>query len=38
MSGSLHGFGGNYVVKKIPTPPDEGWGFSKPVGNGSESE
>jgi len=38
MSGSLHGFGGNYVVKKIPTPPDEGWGFSKPVDNGSESE
>jgi len=38
MSGSLHGFGGNYVVKKIPTPPDEGWGVSKPVDKGSESE
>jgi hypothetical protein len=38
MSGSLHGFGGNYVVKRIPTPPDEGWGVSKPVNKGSESE
>jgi glucan phosphoethanolaminetransferase (alkaline phosphatase superfamily) len=37
MSGSLHGFG-DYVVKMIPTPPDEGWGVSRPVGNGSESE
>jgi len=38
MSGSLHGFGDNYVVKKIPTPPDEGWGVSKPVDKGSKSE
>ena len=38
MSGSLHGFGDNYEVKRIPTPPDEGWGVSKPVDNGSESE
>jgi glucan phosphoethanolaminetransferase (alkaline phosphatase superfamily) len=33
MSGSLHGFVGNYVVKRIPTPPDEGWGVSRPFGN-----
>ena len=32
MSGSLHG-SGDYVVKIIHTPPDEGWGVSKPVGN-----
>jgi hypothetical protein len=38
MSGSLHGFGGNYVVKMIPTPPDEGWGVSRPVDKGPESE
>jgi len=38
MSGSLHGFVGNYVVKRIPTPPDEGWGVSRPVGNGAKSE
>jgi lipid A ethanolaminephosphotransferase len=31
MSGSLHGFG-DYVVKMIPTPPDAGWGVSRPVG------
>jgi len=31
MSGSLHGFG-DYVVKSIPTPPDAGWGVSRPVG------
>jgi len=37
MSGSLHG-SGDYVVKTIPTPPDEGWGVSRPVGNGPESE
>jgi glucan phosphoethanolaminetransferase (alkaline phosphatase superfamily) len=37
MSGSLHGFG-DYVVKRIPTPPDEGWGVSRPVGNGPKSE
>jgi hypothetical protein len=37
MSGSLHGFG-DYVVKMIPTPPDEGWGVSRPVGNGPRSE
>ena len=34
MSGSLHGTG-DYVVKTIPTPPDEDWGVSRPVGNGS---
>jgi glucan phosphoethanolaminetransferase (alkaline phosphatase superfamily) len=34
MSGSLHGTG-DYVVKTIPTPPDEGWGVSRPVGDGS---
>jgi glucan phosphoethanolaminetransferase (alkaline phosphatase superfamily) len=38
MSGSLHGFGGNYVVKMIPTPPDEGWGVSRPVDKGPKSE
>ena len=38
MSGSLHGFGGNYVVKRIPTPPDEGWGVSRPVDQGPKSE
>ena len=37
MSGSLHG-SGDYVVKMIPTPPDEGWGVSRPVGNGSKGE
>jgi glucan phosphoethanolaminetransferase (alkaline phosphatase superfamily) len=37
MSGSLHGFG-DYVVKEIPTPPGEGWGVSRPVGNGTKSE
>ncbi len=37
MSGSLHG-SGDYVVKMIPTPPDEGWGVSRPVGNGPTSE
>jgi glucan phosphoethanolaminetransferase (alkaline phosphatase superfamily) len=37
MSGSLHGFG-DYVVKRIPTPPDEGWGISRPVGNSPKSE
>jgi lipid A ethanolaminephosphotransferase len=31
MSGSLHGFG-DYVVKRIPTPPDAGWGVSRPIG------
>jgi hypothetical protein len=31
VSGSLHGFG-DYVVKRIPTPPDEGWGVSSPAG------
>jgi hypothetical protein len=38
MSGSLYGFGGNYVVKMIPTPPDEGWGVSRPVDKGPKSE
>ncbi len=37
MSGSLHG-SGDYVVKTIPTPPDEGWGVSRPVGIGITSE
>jgi hypothetical protein len=37
MSGSLHGFG-DYVVKMIPTPPDAGWGLSRPVGNGTKAE
>jgi glucan phosphoethanolaminetransferase (alkaline phosphatase superfamily) len=37
MSGSLHG-SGDYVVKMIPTPPDEGWGVSRPVGNGPEAD
>jgi glucan phosphoethanolaminetransferase (alkaline phosphatase superfamily) len=37
MSGSLHGFG-DYVVKTIPTPPDAGWGVSRPAGNGAEFE
>jgi glucan phosphoethanolaminetransferase (alkaline phosphatase superfamily) len=37
MSGSLHGFG-DYVVKEIPTPPDAGWGVSRPVGNRTKSE
>lgn len=37
MSGSLHGFG-DYVVQEIPTPPDAGWGVSRPVGKGTESE
>jgi glucan phosphoethanolaminetransferase (alkaline phosphatase superfamily) len=30
MSGSLHG-SGDYVVKTIPTPPEAGWGVSRPV-------
>lgn len=30
MSGALHGLG-DYVVKTIPTPPDAGWGVSRPV-------
>jgi hypothetical protein len=38
MTGSLHGFNGNSVVKSIPTPPDVGWGVSRPVGNGPQSE
>jgi len=37
MSGSLHG-SGDYVVKAIPTPPDEGWGVSRPVDNGPKPE
>jgi glucan phosphoethanolaminetransferase (alkaline phosphatase superfamily) len=37
MSGSLHGLG-DYTVKVIPTPPDAGWGVSRPVSNGTESE
>jgi hypothetical protein len=37
MSGSLHGLG-DYVVKMIPTPPDAGWGVSRPVGNGTKAQ
>ena len=37
MSGSLYG-SGDYLVKMIPTPPGEGWGFSTPVGNGPKDE
>jgi glucan phosphoethanolaminetransferase (alkaline phosphatase superfamily) len=37
MSGSLHG-SGDYSVEKIPTPPDAGWGVSRPVGNATKSE
>jgi glucan phosphoethanolaminetransferase (alkaline phosphatase superfamily) len=32
MSGSLHG-AGDYTVEKISTPPEAGWGVSRPVGN-----
>jgi glucan phosphoethanolaminetransferase (alkaline phosphatase superfamily) len=32
MSGSLHG-SGDYEVKSIPTPPGDGWGVSRTVGN-----
>jgi len=31
MSGSLHG-SGDFTVKSIPTPPGDGWGLSRPVG------
>ncbi len=37
MSGSLHG-SGDYVVKMIPTPPDAGWGVSRPLRYGTISE
>ena len=37
ISGSLYG-SGDYVVKMIPTPPDAGWGVSRPAGNGTKSE
>jgi glucan phosphoethanolaminetransferase (alkaline phosphatase superfamily) len=37
MSGSLHG-SGDYVVKTIPTPPDEGWGVSRPLEKGGKVE
>jgi lipid A ethanolaminephosphotransferase len=37
MSGSLHG-SGDYVVKRVPTPPDEGWGVSRPAGNGPRDD
>ncbi len=37
MSGSLHGLG-DYVVKMIHTPPDAGWGVSRPVGNGAKAQ
>jgi glucan phosphoethanolaminetransferase (alkaline phosphatase superfamily) len=35
MSGSLHGTG-DYAVKMIPTPPEAGWGVSRPVGKDTE--
>ncbi|MDD2582493.1 MAG: sulfatase-like hydrolase/transferase [Desulfuromonadaceae bacterium] len=35
MSGSLHG-SGDFTVEKIPTPPEPGWGVSRPVGNNTE--
>jgi glucan phosphoethanolaminetransferase (alkaline phosphatase superfamily) len=34
MSGSLYGLG-DYIVKSIPSPPDAGWGVSRPVGKGT---
>lgn len=37
MTGSLHG-SGDYAVKMIPTPPDAGWGVSRPAGNGSRPD
>ena len=37
MSGSLHG-SGDYVVKMVPTPADEGWGGSRPAGNGPKDD
>jgi glucan phosphoethanolaminetransferase (alkaline phosphatase superfamily) len=37
MSGSLHG-SGDYMVKTIPTPADEGWGVSRPLETGSKVE
>jgi len=37
MSGSLHGLG-DYVVKSIPSPPDAGWGISRPVNNGTRHD
>lgn len=37
MSGSLHGFG-DYVVKSISTPPDAGWGVSRPVGKDNNED
>ena len=37
MSGSLHG-SGDYVVKMVPTPADEGWGVSRPAGNGPKDD
>ncbi len=30
MSGSLHG-SGDYTLHRIPTPPGDGWGYSRPV-------
>lgn len=35
MSGSLHG-SGDYEVTSIPTPPGDGWGVSRPVGNNAK--
>jgi len=37
MSGSLHG-SGDYVVKSVPTPPDAGWGVSRPAGNDTRQD
>ena len=35
MSGSLHG-SGDYTLQSIPTPPGDGWGVSRPVGNNAK--
>ncbi|NVN91335.1 MAG: sulfatase-like hydrolase/transferase [Desulfuromonadales bacterium] len=37
MSGSLHGCG-DFVVKSISTPSNEGWGVSRPVNRGTNDE
>jgi glucan phosphoethanolaminetransferase (alkaline phosphatase superfamily) len=37
MSGSLHG-SGDFVVKMIGTPPDAGWGVSRPVDRSARPE
>jgi glucan phosphoethanolaminetransferase (alkaline phosphatase superfamily) len=37
MSGSLHG-SGDFTVRKIPTPPETGWGVSRPAGDSTEAK